>query len=520
MPAKRKAAAEMDALAEDLAGRVMAKVRSRIDTESRPSSAASTGYRQEEEHETVDVDVGIIAGVFCGPADKVTGGQSLFQSGSIGVADRVPDEVKEKIWSGEFVEMAELLDKKDKAKLSTGKMPGGDKGREVLPELLPFELWSKAWNRYQAILVRQVKTLNLADPGKLSEDLAHHMEMVSAIKEKHANWGFYEREFRLLVARGEATWGKSHLELLIHTFPFKESTERDVGAGLLSSKVKASSPRTLPTGACFRYQRTGSCVSGPACRFQHACVNCFGAHPVAHCQRPLGNLQVKESFRKRMGVLRQEGRQFGALRQQPGRNGGPQQHFLQGQQPFITSQLGTNQAQRPLARLHRRYPLNGTSNERGLGFHYEEVKGNLFDSDPVGALAHCVSQDFAMAAGIALQFRDRYGNTELLKQQEVQIGGFALLNIESKSIFYLVTKSKYNHKPTYAALKASLTAMRNHCAQRNIWSIAMPKIGCGLDRLNWFRVSRIIKDVFSNTGMWIRIFSLPKSNVRPRSRYY
>ena len=230
--------------------------------------------------------------------------------------------------------MVELLDKKDRAKIASGKKPGGEKGREVLPEVLPFELWSKAWNRFQAILVRRAKALNLADSDKLGEDLAHHMEMVSAIKGKHANWGYYEREFRLLVARGEATWGRSHLELLIHTFLFEESTERDIGARQPTTAIKASLLRNLPSGACFPYQRTGICNSGKFCRYQHACLNCFRAHPVAHCPLPLGNLRVKGSFRQHNGGYRQQGRQFGGPRQQQVQNGGPRQQFVQGQQPF------------------------------------------------------------------------------------------------------------------------------------------------------------------------------------------
>ena len=35
--------------------------------------------------------------------------------------------------------------------------------------------------------------------------------------------------------------------------------------------------------------------------------------------------------------------------------------------------------------------------------------------------------------------------------------------------------------------------------------IAMPVIGCGLDRLDWSKVSDIIKDVFSDTDIEILV---------------
>lgn len=38
--------------------------------------------------------------------------------------------------------------------------------------------------------------------------------------------------------------------------------------------------------------------------------------------------------------------------------------------------------------------------------------------------------------------------------------------------------------------------------------LAMPKIGCGIDRLDWDKVQEIIKDVFRNTDVEILICEL------------
>ncbi len=43
---------------------------------------------------------------------------------------------------------------------------------------------------------------------------------------------------------------------------------------------------------------------------------------------------------------------------------------------------------------------------------------NLFESPEEEALGHCISKDCALGAGIALEFRNRYGVDELVEQQK------------------------------------------------------------------------------------------------------
>ena len=73
------------------------------------------------------------------------------------------------------------------------------------------------------------------------------------------------------------------------------------------------------------------------------------------------------------------------------------------------------------------------------------------------------------------------------------------------NVFNLVTKEKYWHKPTYQTLRAALVDMRKHIERYDIKYVAMPMIGSGLDRLEWFKVSEIIKDVFKNTDVEILV---------------
>ena len=94
----------------------------------------------------------------------------------------------------------------------------------------------------------------------------------------------------------------------------------------------------------------------------------------------------------------------------------------------------------------------------GIRLTYQEINGNLFDYYSRAFLAHCISADFALGKGIALEFDRRYDVKRKLKlynpnylswYKENNIGGDAII---VDSIINLVTKEKFYHKPTYRTL--------------------------------------------------------------------
>ena len=133
---------------------------------------------------------------------------------------------------------------------------------------------------------------------------------------------------------------------------------------------------------------------------------------------------------------------------------------------------------------------------------------DLFENT-TDSLAHCVSQCFTMGKGIAVQFKKRFGCVSQLKAQNATVGNVAVLHLpDGRWIYYLVTKERYNGKPTYETMRASLCACRDHALEHGVKCIAMPKIGCGLDKLDWRIVGPMITDVFEDTGVEIKIYSL------------
>ena len=87
-------------------------------------------------------------------------------------------------------------------------------------------------------------------------------------------------------------------------------------------------------------------------------------------------------------------------------------------------------------------------------------------------------------------------------------------------IFYLVTKYKYYHKPTYSSIENSLKNMKDLCDRNKVTELALPKIGCGLDLLDWKLVSRIIDEVFENSNIKLTVYLFNKDKQQePQENY-
>ncbi|XP_024147863.1 ADP-ribose glycohydrolase OARD1 [Oryzias melastigma] len=138
------------------------------------------------------------------------------------------------------------------------------------------------------------------------------------------------------------------------------------------------------------------------------------------------------------------------------------------------------------------------------------VSGDLFSCPPEEALAHCISEDCRMGAGIAIMFKRKFAGVAELKEQKKVSGQCAVLRKKGRFIYYLITKAKYNQKPTYDSLKRSLEDMKSHCVKYGVTRISMPRIGCGLDRLKWSKVAEILEEVFYHTNISITVYSLPE----------
>lgn len=153
---------------------------------------------------------------------------------------------------------------------------------------------------------------------------------------------------------------------------------------------------------------------------------------------------------------------------------------------------------------------DGDSKKRTKRSKITVAKGDLFKHEGKTVLAHCVSRDLRMDAGIAKTFKAKYGKPS----KTADVGDVAVLDqVDHRFIYHLITKERFFQKPTYDSLDKSLRAMKRHALEHKIQEIAMPQIGCGLDRLRWSRVESMLEQLFADTEIVIRVWDLGTSTT-------
>lgn len=144
---------------------------------------------------------------------------------------------------------------------------------------------------------------------------------------------------------------------------------------------------------------------------------------------------------------------------------------------------------------------------------YKEEVRNLFSVPDDYYLAHCISADFGMGKGIVIEFNKRFDMKnklvskyhDFLRYWDDPMNECKGICILEGRVFNLITKRNYWQKPTYDTLINSLLHMKVLVINNNVKKIAMPVISCGLDKLQWSKVSAIIKKVFNNTNVEILV---------------
>ena len=145
---------------------------------------------------------------------------------------------------------------------------------------------------------------------------------------------------------------------------------------------------------------------------------------------------------------------------------------------------------------------------------YREEVRDLFSVSDDYYLTHCISEDFTLGAGIAVEFNKRFDMRRKLNEEFTDFSDYMNhYRLQGECILIdrvlnLVTKQKYYHKPTYKSMKKALQFMKRVCEANNIQRVAMPLIGSGLDKLQWDKVSKIIQDVFEDTDIEILVCKL------------
>ena len=134
---------------------------------------------------------------------------------------------------------------------------------------------------------------------------------------------------------------------------------------------------------------------------------------------------------------------------------------------------------------------------------YEEVHRDLFTVDESYNLVHCIASDLKMSAGIAVDMQRKFH-----LRGKIEKSGESLKHpncIFAGEVFNLITKKKSSGKPTLESLDKAIKKMKSLIQYHEIKKIAMPKIGCGLDKLSWGEVRECIHSTFDSIDIEILV---------------
>ena len=80
-------------------------------------------------------------------------------------------------------------------------------------------------------------------------------------------------------------------------------------------------------------------------------------------------------------------------------------------------------------------------------------------------------------------------------------------------IYNLVTKEWFCDKPNLSTLSETLEAMKIHASTIGFSTIAIPKLGCGLDQMKWQEVVELLRDVFAYADVQTVVYTLEENGV-------
>ena len=86
-----------------------------------------------------------------------------------------------------------------------------------------------------------------------------------------------------------------------------------------------------------------------------------------------------------------------------------------------------------------------------------------------------------------------------------------------RNIYNLVTKEKYSDKLDLQSLATTLQNMQAHATMHGVSTIAILKIGCGLDQMNWQDVVKLLRNIFAYSDIQIMVYSLDEHAIHVMS---
>jgi hypothetical protein len=155
-----------------------------------------------------------------------------------------------------------------------------------------------------------------------------------------------------------------------------------------------------------------------------------------------------------------------------------------------------------------------------------EQKGNILDYMGTHFIAHAISGDFTLGAGVAKKINEKFSEvfpdsphatlSEALKHEYITPETCCNTNegctFLIENIFNIATKSSWKEIVDPFTLYIALEDLAELCNINDVKTLYMPKICSGKERLEWDKVRCLIEDAFADYDIEIIILTYDEEN--------
>lgn len=152
----------------------------------------------------------------------------------------------------------------------------------------------------------------------------------------------------------------------------------------------------------------------------------------------------------------------------------------------------------------------------------EYIEGDIFDS-PAQVIVNTVNTVGVMGKGLALSFKQRYPQMfekykVACEKHQLTTGKLMLFYEPDHWLLLFPTKENWRNPSKIEYLEKGLMKFVNTYADKNISSVAFPRLGCGNGELNWEEVRPIMEKYLKPLPIDVYIYLGTNPEIKPEHK--
>lgn len=152
----------------------------------------------------------------------------------------------------------------------------------------------------------------------------------------------------------------------------------------------------------------------------------------------------------------------------------------------------------------------------------EYIEGDIFES-PAQVIVNPVNTIGVMGKGLALEYKKRYPQMfekykSVCEKKQLTIGKLMLLYEADHWLLLFPTKENWRDQSKLEYIESGLQKFVQRYAQKNITSVAFPRLGCGNGGLDWEDVKPLMERYLKKLPIDVFIYLKPNPDIVPEHK--